>query len=149
MNYGIYLKEVRQEHNISQDKIASILGINRTTYGHYETQYQIIPLKHLVSFCNYFSVSLDYIFNFTNLKQYKKSKDSLNKTIIGQRLKEFRKANKITQIKLALELNTTKTVISGYESGRYLIATPFLYTICKKYHVSADYLLGKIDYIPN
>lgn len=25
------------------------------------------------------------------------------------------------------------------------IATPFLYTICKEYNVSADYLLGKIN----
>ena len=42
-------------------------------------------------------------------------------------------------------LNTVHPVISNYESGKFLIATPFLYTICKKYNISADYLLGKID----
>ena len=47
--------------------------------------------------------------------------------------------------KVAKELNTTGTVICGYESGRRIIATPFLYQICHKYHVSADYLLGRID----
>ena len=49
------------------------------------------------------------------------------------------------QIELANYLNTTQSVIADYERGRYLISTPFLYTICKKYNISADYLLGRID----
>ena len=63
----------------------------------------------------------------------------------GNRLKEFRKENKLTQTKLASILNTTQSVIADYERGRYFISTPFLYTICKKYNISADYLLGRID----
>ena len=63
----------------------------------------------------------------------------------GTRLKEFRKENKITQDKLASILNTNQSVIANYERGRTIIATPFLYTICKKYNISADYLLGKIN----
>lgn len=61
------------------------------------------------------------------------------------RLKEFRKENKLTQESLAQLLNVVKGTVGNYESGRALIATPFLYEICKKYKISADYLLGKID----
>ena len=75
---------------------------------------------------------------------YKNSSD-YKKELSQERLKELRKENKITQEKLADILNTNKSVICGYEKGRYIIATPFLYTIYKKYHISADYLLGKID----
>ena len=64
---------------------------------------------------------------------------------IGQNLKEFCKENKLTQEKLTEFLNIGKGTIADYERGRYLIATPFLYQICKKYNISADYLLGKID----
>ena len=39
-------------------------------------------------------------------------------------------------------------MISDYENKKKFIPTPFLYQICKKYHISADYLLGKIDH-PN
>ena len=70
---------------------------------------------------------------------------------IGQNLKEFRKENKLNQEKLAEFLNIGKGTIADYERGRYLIATPFLYQICKKYNISTDYLLGKIDnpkYLP-
>ena len=81
---------------------------------------------------------LKVIINNYRLQKYNKDKSML-------RLKEFRKENKLTQEKLASILNTNKSVICGYEKGRYIIATPFLYQICKKYNISADYLLGKID----
>ncbi len=42
-------------------------------------------------------------------------------------------------------LNIENGTIANYELGINLIATPFLYSICKKYNISADYLLGKID----
>ena len=104
-----------------------------------------MPIKRLNTYSNFFNVSLDYLFSFTNNKQYKNAKKEINPTLSGTRLKEFRKENKLTQEKLASILNTNKSVICGYEKGRYIIATPFLYQICKKYNISADYLLGKID----
>ena len=60
-------------------------------------------------------------------------------------MKSFRKEYKLTQEKLAEELNMARSAIANYERGRTIIATPFLYTIASKYHISADYLLGKID----
>ena len=65
--------------------------------------------------------------------------------ILSKRLKDFRKENKITQKKLAQELNTSQSTIADYERGKNMIPTPFLYTICKKYNISADYLLGRIN----
>jgi len=55
------------------------------------------------------------------------------------------KENKLTQEKLASILNVSRTTITEYERGTNIIATPFLYTICKNYNISADYLLGKIN----
>ncbi len=143
MNYGNILKEIRENNNLSQTEIATILNINRSTYGHYETEYQTIPINHLIKFCDYFNISVDYVLGIPNNSKIKFK--NTNHKIVGERLKEFRKTNKLTQEKLATILNTTKTVICGYEKGRYMIATPFLYTICKKYNISADYLLGRID----
>lgn len=64
---------------------------------------------------------------------------------MGYRLKNIRKENKLTQDKLAKKLNTNQSVIANYERGRTIISTSFLYTICKEYKVSADYLLGKTN----
>ena len=145
MNYGNTLKELREELNLLQNDVAKQIGIQGKVYSLYETEYTIIPSKHLVTLADFFDVSLDYLFGFTNTKQYLNVKSKINHALVGSRLKEFRKENKLTQSKLASILNTTQSVIADYERGRYLIATPFLYTICSKYHISADYLLGKID----
>ncbi len=135
----------RENKELKQYELAKILGIYKGTYNQYETEYTIIPIKHLITICNYFDISLDYIFGFTNIKRYSNYTKEFNKNIVGTRLKEFRKEKNITQKNLANSLNTTQSVIADYEKGRYLIATPFLYTICKKYKISADYLLGRTN----
>ena len=143
MNYGTKLKDLRIKNGLTQEEIASQMNIARITYNHYETQEKIIPIERLNDLCNYYNVSIDYIFDINN-NLYKFNKD-INKILSGIRIKEFRKENKLTQVKLAELLNTTHSVICEYEKGRNLISTAFLYMICKKYNISADYLLGKID----
>ena len=139
------LRELRNNRNITQATLSSLLEIHEYVYRQYEREYVIIPLKHLNTLSNYFNVSLDYIFEFTNTINYEFTNTEINSLLSGQRLKEFRKDNKLSQVKLATLLNTVQPVIANYENGKHLIATPFLYQICKKYSISADYLLGKID----
>lgn len=143
MLYQERLIELREENGLKQKELANLIGVNRSVYGRYEREYQIIPINHLVTLCDYFHVSLDYIFNFT--KEKTKNLKDINKISMGQRLKELRKEHKITQEKLASLLHTSQSTIADYEKGKNTIPTPFLYTICKKYHVSADYLLGRTN----
>lgn len=140
--YKEKLKELREEKKVTQEEIAKILNIKRGVYSIFETEEKIMPIKHLDTLSKYFNVSLDYIFSFNEIKNYKENNPiNLEKSV--QRLKEFRKNNKLTQPKLAKILNIANGTIANYECGRNFIATPFLYDICKKYNVSADYLLGK------
>ena len=78
---------------------------------------------------------------------YKKDVLILNKDLdnklIGIRLKEIRKENKLYQETLANAIGCTTALISEYEKGKRLISLPFGYAICKKYNISMDYLYGK------
>ena len=139
------MKSIRTNAGLSQEKTAELLNLKRSTYKEFELQNSIIPLKHLNNFCNVFNVSIDYILGLTNNESYKSSVNDLNTPNIIKRLKEFRKENKLTQIELAKFLNVANGTIANYENGRNFIATPFLFTLCSKYKISADYLLGKID----
>lgn len=141
--YSKRLKNMRLKNKLTQKDIAIKLGISEITYTHYESEYYIIPLKYLIDLSNILNVSLDYIFEFSNTIDT--NMNNTNEKDAGIRLKEFRKSNKITQDKLASILNTNRSVLANYERGRNYIATPFLYTICKKYNVSADYLLGRTN----
>ncbi|CDF11455.1 dNA-binding helix-turn-helix protein [Mycoplasma sp. CAG:776] len=145
MLYGKRLKNLRERNGITQEQLGLLIGVTKQAYHHFEVEYTIIPLKHLNDLCNYFGVSLDYIFEFNNINQYQNSICEINLEMVKNRLKEFRKENKLSQVKLSFLLNVAKGTIGNYETARSLIATPFLYTICKKYHISADYLLGKVD----
>ena len=128
--YGKRLKELRLEKGLFQKDLANLLNINEITYTHYENEYYIIPLKYLIILADYFNTSLNYLFNFSDLKISNKYTKTNFKTV-GENIKNFRKDNKITQEDLAKILNTNRSVIANYERGRTLISTPFLYTICK------------------
>ncbi len=145
MNYGIKLKELREYNNMSQYDVAELLDIKRSSYNQFEQQYDIIPIKRLNQLANIFHCSIDYILGLADTKNYQGSRLEIDTTLSKERLKQFRKEHGLTQDKLAKLLETTQSVVCGFEKGRNLIATPFLYTICHKYHVSADYLLGRID----
>ena len=140
------LKKLRERHGYTQLEMANLLGIDRSQYGKYENEYTTIPIKHLNTLCNYYNVSIDYIFDFTKNPNYKNSSLNINSIESGKRLKEFRKEHKLTQTKLANILNTSFSNISSYERGINIIATTYLYAICKKYSISADYLLSKIKH---
>ena len=144
MNYSEKLKEARAEHNMQQKDVAKILGISISTYSDYENQISVIPIKHLISLSEYYKLSIDYLLDLSH-NYYYEDMHSFDIMVAGRRLKDWRRSLKIKQQQLAEELNTTQPVIANYERGRTIISTPFLYDICKKYKVSADYLLGKID----
>lgn len=139
------IRDLRDEHDLNQVKTAKLMGVSKSTYARWETDEAIIPLIHLNDLCNYFNVSMDYITGFSNKKNYDIVNKKLNKALIGKRLKEFRKSHNLTQEKLAKEINTSHSTISGYEHGKNMILTAFAYNIAKRYKVSLDWLCGRID----
>lgn len=141
----VRVKDLRDENDLVQVKMAEIMGVSKSTYARWETDEAIIPLKHLNNLCNYFDVSMDYITGFTKEKNYKNINKKLNKVIIGNRLKEFRKSNNLTQEELAKKINTSHSTISGYENGHTMMLTAFVYDIAKIYNISMDWLCGRID----
>ena len=139
------LKDARDEYNLIQEDIAIKLCITKSAYARYENENDNFPIKQLIKVCDILNISVDYIFGFVIVKNYFKNNISYDIEKVKTRLKKIRKNNNLTQAKLANILNVHRSVITNYENGKHLIATPFLYTICKKYNISADYLLGGID----
>ena len=145
MNYGEKIKFLREEKELTLIEMANILNISDSLYSRYEKEIQIIPLKHLNNICNYFNTSIDYIFDLSKKQNYPNTKNEINPKRSGERLKNFRKELKLTQKELAEALYVARGIIGEYENGHFLISTHLLYTICKNYNLSADYLLGRIN----
>ncbi len=131
------LREIREENDLKQTNIAKILQVSQPAYAMWEIEDKIIPLDKLRCLCNYFHVSMDYVFNISKINNYKYIKE-LDKINIGKNIYLIRKKNNTTQTKLAQVLNTTQSTISAYESGKTLILTAFLYQLCKYFNESMD-----------
>ena len=145
MNYGARLEELRESKKLSLQDISKLLGFYKDTYGKFEREYITIPLIHLNTLCNFFDVSIDYILGFMDIKKYQNAKNEIDLKLSGIRLREFRKEQKLSLVQLSDILGCSYGTIATYETNKNLIATHFLFQICKKYHISADYLLGKTD----
>ena len=55
------LKKLRKEHHLTQEDVAKILGIDRTTYTFYETGKTSPSIATLVTLANMYNCSLGYI----------------------------------------------------------------------------------------
>ena len=61
------------------------------------------------------------------------------------RIRELRKARRITQLKMALDLDMSQNTISRYESGEREPGIAELIRIADYFRVSIDYLVGRTD----
>ncbi len=61
------------------------------------------------------------------------------------RLRKLRETRKISQLKLALDLNMNQNSISRYESGAREADYATLIKFADYFQVSIDYLLGRTD----
>lgn len=138
------LKSIREEKELTQAKVADILHVDRSTYTGWELGRDTIPLVRLNVICRTFNVSFDYIMGLSNnLESYEEI--DVNAKVIGNNLKKFRKDKKLPQKAIFTELNTTSSTWSAYETGKVIIKTDFLYTVCKKYNLSVDKMLSSKD----
>lgn len=138
----IYMRETLE---LSQREMAKLLNISKSTYARWETGETIIPLKHLIKMCNISNISIDYALGLTNKKASLNEKIKIDKIAFGNKLKQIRKNNNLTQYELANILNTTQSVISAYENGKNLIQTAFLYDECNKFEITVNYIMKNLD----
>ena len=137
------MKDIRTYFGNTQKELAYILGVSRSTYAGWENGLDAIILPKLNDFCNYYGVSLDYICGLTNTKKYDVINDKIDKSVLGNNLKEIRTKNKHTQEKVANIINVDQSNYSKCELGKMYIHTYALIEFAKHYKVSIDWLCGK------
>ena len=65
--------------------------------------------------------------------------------MVNFRLKELRKARRLSQVRLAIDLNMTQNTISRYETGALEASYESLIQFADYFNVSTDYLLGRTN----
>lgn len=65
--------------------------------------------------------------------------------IISVRIKEIRTERNLTQKEFGDILSVSQDTVSLWEKGKSVPTTEFVISICKKFGLSADYVLGLED----
>lgn len=60
------LKQLRYEQNMSQEALASKIGITRTAYSNYEQGIREPSIDLIIAFCDFFNVTADYLIGRTD-----------------------------------------------------------------------------------
>lgn len=55
------IRELREDRDLTQNDIASLLGTTQQVYSRYEKGENELPIHHLITLCRFYSVSADYI----------------------------------------------------------------------------------------
>ena len=76
------LKELRQEKNITQGKLAEKLGLSRSTIAMYETGGSEPDLETLKNIASFFNVSIDYLMGREQNVDHNITGAQLNRTVV-------------------------------------------------------------------
>lgn len=72
--YARRLRDLRTDREWSQLQIAVILGTTKNQVGKYERGEQEMPIRHLITLCDYYGVSADYVLGLPEGRPYGFSK---------------------------------------------------------------------------
>lgn len=60
------IRDLREDKNLNQTQIATLLNTSQTVYSRYERNERDLPIDYLITLCKFYNVSADYILGFTN-----------------------------------------------------------------------------------
>lgn len=69
------IRDLREDHDLTQSEIGKILNMSQTGYSQYEIGKNDIPTKILIKLSEYYGTSVDYLLGLTDeTKPYKRLK---------------------------------------------------------------------------
>ena len=60
------LRDLREDHDLTQTEIAKMLGMSQTGYSKYETGENDIPTDVLIKLAKFYNTSIDYLLGQTD-----------------------------------------------------------------------------------
>lgn len=61
MPYYRRLRDLREDHDLTQTQLVEKLGMHKTTYTNYEQGKRDLPLEFAIKLAKFYDVSLDYL----------------------------------------------------------------------------------------
>lgn len=62
------IRDLREDHDLTQKQVANMLGMSQTGYSKYETGENDIPTAVLIKLADFYNTSTDYLLGRTDKK---------------------------------------------------------------------------------
>ena len=69
MNYRERMRNIREDHDLTQSEIAKLLNKSQQGYNHIETGRAELKIDDLIKLCKFYNLSADYIIGLIDRKQ--------------------------------------------------------------------------------
>lgn len=63
------IKDLREDHNLTQQEVATYLCVKQNTYSQYENEQRQLPLSCLIALARFYKTSTDYILGLTDKRE--------------------------------------------------------------------------------
>lgn len=67
-NYIRRMRDLREDHDMTQQEVADYLQTSQTMYARYERGANEMPDGHLIALCQLYHVSADYLLGLTDIR---------------------------------------------------------------------------------
>ncbi len=65
--YWQIIRELREDHDLTQSDLAAVLGTTQQVYSRYEKGINEMPIRHLITICKFYNVSADVVLGLAKL----------------------------------------------------------------------------------
>ena len=69
MKYNERIRELREDHSLTQQKVADLLHVGQRTYADYESGKTRIPIDNIMILAKFYNTSVDYITGASNIQK--------------------------------------------------------------------------------
>lgn len=76
---NIIIREIREDHDLTQAQVAKALGLAQSYYSKYELGEYELPIRHLIRLSEFYHLNADYLLGLT---QYQPPLDKLNEAFL-------------------------------------------------------------------
>lgn len=60
-SYMEKLRDLREDHDYTQEYVAHVLETSQTMYARYEREANELPIRHFITLCKLYNVSADFL----------------------------------------------------------------------------------------
>lgn len=138
------IKDLREDHDYTQDYIANYLETNRSSYANWESGDNLIPLDKLDMLSVFYNVPFSYLLGVKNKfnKNIKIKRIDYNKLL--ENLNNYRNELNLTYQQIADYLKVSKATAFKYYNGQLTIPTDALVLLGELNKCDIDELCNKI-----